>query len=152
MEKGLHTFAPLPQLAALIHGYEPVQQQVVFVRTWRTSRRGWPRNFRRGRLGAGVITVFVHTDGFADGPQYYKAGTHTLVYPTDSTQELLRCALSTMERIFREGFNFRYARPLFTTLESRRYCPFRLRLFRLNALAIANGASFISVARRTSLE
>ena len=36
---------------------------------------------RRGRLAAGVITVFVLTDRFAEGPQYYNAGTHTLAYP-----------------------------------------------------------------------
>lgn len=32
---------------------------------------------RRGRL-AGVVTVFVHTDRFAEGAQYYNAGTHRL--------------------------------------------------------------------------
>ncbi len=62
---------------------------------------------RRGRLAAGVVTVFVHTDRFAEGPQYYNAGTHTLAYPTDSTQEIVRCALDALERIFREGFNYR---------------------------------------------
>ncbi len=62
---------------------------------------------RRGRLAASVITVFVHTDRFREGPQYYNAGTHTLAYPSDSTQELLRCALDALERIFREGFEYR---------------------------------------------
>lgn len=62
---------------------------------------------RRGRLAAGVVTVFVHTDRFASGPQYYNAGTHTLAYPTDSTQEILRCALDATDRIYREGFNYR---------------------------------------------
>lgn len=64
---------------------------------------------RRARLATGVVTVFVHTDRFADGPQYHNAGTHTLSYPTDSTQEILRCALDALERIFREGFNYRKA-------------------------------------------
>ena len=64
---------------------------------------------RRGKLAAGVITVFVHTDRFAGGPQYYNAGTHTLAYPTDSTQELLRCALDALERIYKEGFDYRKA-------------------------------------------
>ena len=64
---------------------------------------------RRGRLAAGVITVFVHTDRFAEGPQYYNAGTHTLAYPTDSTQELLRCALDALERVYMEGFDYRKA-------------------------------------------
>jgi DNA polymerase V len=64
---------------------------------------------RRGKLAAGVITVFVHTDRFAERPQYYNAGTHTLAYPTDSTQELLRCALDALERIYRGGFDYRKA-------------------------------------------
>lgn len=62
---------------------------------------------RHARLAASVITVFVHTDRFKEGPQYYNAGTHTLAYPTDSTLELLHCALNALERIFREGFNYR---------------------------------------------
>jgi len=71
---------------------------------------------RRGRLAAGVITVFVHTDRFAEGPQYYNAGTHTLAYPTDSTHELLRCALDALERIFREGYNYRKAGVMLNSL------------------------------------
>jgi len=71
---------------------------------------------RRGRLAAGVITVFVHTDRFAEGPQYYNAGTHTLAYSTNSTQELLRCALDALERIFREGYNYRKAGVLLNSL------------------------------------
>lgn len=71
---------------------------------------------RRGRLAAGVVTVFVHTDRHADGPQYFNAGTHTLAYPTDSTQEIMRCALDALERIFREGFNYRKAGVMLNSL------------------------------------
>lgn len=62
---------------------------------------------RRARLAASVLTVFVHTDRFKEGPQYYNAGTHTLAYPTDSMLELLHCAMNALERIFREGFDYR---------------------------------------------
>jgi DNA polymerase V len=71
---------------------------------------------RRGRLAAGVVTIFVHTDRHADGPQYFNAGTHTLAYPTDSTQEIMRCALDALERIFREGFNYRKAGVMLNSL------------------------------------
>jgi DNA polymerase V len=71
---------------------------------------------RRGKLAAGVVTVFVHTDRHADGPQYFNAGTHTLAYPTDSTQEIMRCALDALERIFREGFNYRKAGVMLNSL------------------------------------
>jgi DNA polymerase V len=59
---------------------------------------------RRGGLAASIVTTFVQTDRFSEAPQYYNAGTHTLAYPTDSTQELLSCALDALERIFKEGF------------------------------------------------
>jgi len=62
---------------------------------------------RRRHLAAGVITVFVHTDRHANGPQYFNAGTHTLAYPTNSTQEIMRCALDALERIYKEGFEYR---------------------------------------------
>jgi len=64
---------------------------------------------RRGRLAASVVTVFVHTDRHAPGSQYFNAGTHTLAYPTDSTQEIMRCALDALERIYKEGFAYRKA-------------------------------------------
>jgi DNA polymerase V len=44
---------------------------------------------RRGNLAASVVTTFIQTNRFSEGPQYYNAGTHTPAYPTDSTQELL---------------------------------------------------------------
>ncbi|HYP12652.1 MAG TPA: hypothetical protein VEQ63_01905, partial [Bryobacteraceae bacterium] len=67
-------------------------------------------------LAAGVVTVFVHTDRFADGPQYFNAGTHTLAYSTDWTQEIMRCTLDALERIFREGFNYRKADVMLNSL------------------------------------
>jgi DNA polymerase V len=64
---------------------------------------------RRGKLAASVITTFIQTDRFSEAPQYYNAGTHTLAYPTDSTQELLASAMDALERIFKEGFKYRKA-------------------------------------------
>jgi DNA polymerase V len=73
-----------------------------------------------GKLAAGVVTVFVHTDRHASGPQYYNAGTHTLAYPTDSTQDIMHCALDALERIFREGFNYRKAGVMLNSLSPTR--------------------------------
>ncbi|HZH32964.1 MAG TPA: Y-family DNA polymerase [Pyrinomonadaceae bacterium] len=71
---------------------------------------------RRARLAAGVVTVFVHTDRFSQGAQYFNAGTHTLAYPTDSTHEIMRCALDALERIFRAGFDYRKAGVMLNSL------------------------------------
>ena len=50
---------------------------------------------RRDTLAASVVTVFIQTNRFrADEPQYENSATHELLYPTDSTEELLHCALS----------------------------------------------------------
>ncbi len=54
-----------------------------------------------------------HTDHLTDGPQYYNAGTHALAYPTDSTHELLRCALGC---VFKQGFEYRKAGVMLNSL------------------------------------
>ena len=64
---------------------------------------------RKAEMAASVVTVFVQTDRFSQGPQYFNAGTHELAYPTDATQELQRYALDALERIFREGYSYRKA-------------------------------------------
>ncbi len=65
---------------------------------------------RRERLAASVVTVFIQTNRFrADEPQYANVATHEMLYPTDSTEELLRCALGATENLFREGFRFKKA-------------------------------------------
>lgn len=64
---------------------------------------------RRARMAASVVTVFVQTDRYAPGPQYFNAGTHELAYPTDATQELQRYALDALARIFRDGYSYRKA-------------------------------------------
>jgi len=65
---------------------------------------------RRERLAASVVTVFIHTNRFrSDEPQYANAATHELLYPTDSAEELLRCALDAVENMYREGFRYKKA-------------------------------------------
>jgi len=63
---------------------------------------------RREKLAASVVTVFIQTNRFRkDEPQYENAATHELLYATDSTEELLRCALGAVESLFREGFRYK---------------------------------------------
>lgn len=68
---------------------------------------------RRDKLAASAITVSIHTDRFAAGPQGNPSATRTLAYPTDSTNELLSYALDTMERLFQEGHRYHKARVTF---------------------------------------
>jgi DNA polymerase V len=68
---------------------------------------------RRDRLAASALTVSIHTDRFALGPQDNPSATRALTYPTDSTNELLAYALDTLEGLFREGCRYRKARVTF---------------------------------------
>ena len=71
---------------------------------------------RRAGLAAGVVTVFVQTGQFAPGPHYSNSATLELVYPSDSTQELLRHALEALARILRGGYEYRKAGVLLSGL------------------------------------
>jgi DNA polymerase V len=64
---------------------------------------------RRGRLAAGVVTVFINTNRFSNEPQYGNSATYELAYSTDSTKELLDWALKGLEQIYRPGYRFKKA-------------------------------------------
>jgi DNA polymerase V len=64
---------------------------------------------RRAGLASAVVTVFVQTSQHSSGPQYANAATIEMIYPTDSTQELLQTALEALERVFRKGYDYRRA-------------------------------------------
>lgn len=71
---------------------------------------------RGERLAATVLTVFLTTNTFKDEPQYSNAVTMTLPGATDGTPDLLRCALSGVARIFREGYRYKKAGVMLTAL------------------------------------
>lgn len=64
---------------------------------------------RRAGLAANIVTVFIQTGRFSSGPQYANSAMVEMIYPTDSTQELLQTAWEALERIFRKGFDYRRA-------------------------------------------
>jgi DNA polymerase V len=72
-----------------------------------TTRAG--EKLRRASLAASVITVFVQTSQHAPGLQYANSATLEMIYPTDSTQELLRSAMEALGQIFRKGYDYRRA-------------------------------------------
>jgi impB/mucB/samB family C-terminal domain len=63
-----------------------------------TAQRAAER-LRRGRLAAGVGTVFINTNRFSTEPQYGNSATYELAYSTDSTKELLDWALKGLEHL-----------------------------------------------------
>ena len=83
---------------------------------------------RRDRLAASVVTVFIETNRFrTDEAQSADSATHELLYPTDSTDELLRCALGATDRLFRDGFRYKKAGVMLNTLVPA--SPLTMRMF-----------------------
>jgi DNA polymerase V len=62
---------------------------------------------RDAKLAASAMFVFVETSARSPGPQHVGATTVKMIYPSDSTQELLRHALEALERVFKPGYDYR---------------------------------------------
>src|SRR5215471_1079784 len=71
---------------------------------------------RRHHVAAGVLTVFLMTNRFADEPQYSNSVTMPLSVATQDTSELIQYALRGVEQIFREGYRYQKAGVLLTAL------------------------------------
>jgi len=64
---------------------------------------------RRGGLAMTSLTVFLTTNPFKAGPHYSNALTKKLSVATDSTPELIRLALHCLQRLYREGYEYKKA-------------------------------------------
>ena len=71
---------------------------------------------RRERLAAIVLTVCLTTNEFKEGPQYSNALTLKLPVVTDSTADLIRCALRGIRSIYRDGYCYKKAGVMLTGL------------------------------------
>ncbi len=71
---------------------------------------------RRERLAATVLTVCLTTNEFKEGPQYSNALTLKLPVVTDSTADLIRCALRGIRSIYRDGYCYKKAGVMLTGL------------------------------------
>jgi DNA polymerase V len=71
---------------------------------------------RRVQRAAGVLTVFLTTNRFADEPQYSNSVTIPLPVTTQDTAELIRYALRGLEQLLREGYRYKKAGVILTEL------------------------------------
>lgn len=71
---------------------------------------------RRERLAAIVLTVCLTTNEFKEGPQYSNALTMKLPVATDSTADLIRFALQGIRTIYRDGYHYKKAGVMLTSL------------------------------------
>ena len=67
-------------------------------------------------LTATVLTVFIMTNVFTDGPQYRNSMTCSLPVGTDATSELIRAALRGLRSIDRDGYQYKKAGVMCTAL------------------------------------
>jgi len=71
---------------------------------------------RREQLAATVLTVCLTTNEFREGPQYSNSLTLNLPVVTDSTSELIGCALQGIRAIYRDGYLYKKAGVMVTGL------------------------------------
>lgn len=71
---------------------------------------------RREQLAATVLTVCLTTNEFREGPQYSNSLTLNLPVVTDSTSELIGCALQGIRAIYRDGYLYKKAGVMLTGL------------------------------------
>jgi DNA polymerase V len=86
-------------------------EEAVSVYTSRVAEK-----LRRERLAARVLTVSLTTNEFKEGPQYSNALTLKLPIVTDSTSELIGCALQGIRAIYRDGYLYKKAGVMLTGL------------------------------------
>jgi len=86
-------------------------QEAVSVYTSRVAEK-----LRCERLAATVLTVCLTTNEFREGPQYSNALTLRLPVVTDSTSELIGCALQGIRAIYRDGYLYKKAGVMLTGL------------------------------------
>jgi DNA polymerase V len=79
-------------------------RETMAVYTTRVAER-----LREAGLAANAMFVFVETSSHASGQQHVGTTTVKMIYPTNSTQELLQHALDALGRIFRRGYDYRRA-------------------------------------------
>jgi DNA polymerase V len=79
-------------------------REAMAVYTTRVAER-----LREAGLAANAMFVFVETSSHASGQQHVGATTVKMIYPTNSTQELLEQALHALGRIFKPGYDYRRA-------------------------------------------
>lgn len=65
---------------------------------------------RGERMAASVVTIFIQTSRFNSPEESYaNSVTHELLYPTDSTEELLAVALRATKNLYRAGYRYKKA-------------------------------------------
>lgn len=84
--------------------YSQVKEAVLYFLTRAAEK------MRKHNLAAHAVTVLVATDRFRPVPaEYANSSTYSSTCPTDANQELQEWTIKTLERVFRDGYDYRKA-------------------------------------------
>ena len=99
-----HTITCSRSFGQTVSEYKDIKEAVLYFLT-----RGCER-MRMHNMAANAITVFIGTDRFRPIPDSYEnTATFSSTYPTDSNQEIQEWAIRILERIYKEGYQYRKA-------------------------------------------
>lgn len=99
-----HSIACTRSFGQTITEYSEIKEAVLYFLTRAAEK------LRKHELAANAITVLVSTDRFRPVPaEYSTSATYSSTYPTDNNQEMQEWAIKTLEKIFKEGYEYRKA-------------------------------------------
>lgn len=99
-----HTITCSRSFGEVVTNYEGIREAVLYYLTRACEK------MRNHNLAANAVTVFIETDRFRPVPApYSNTATYSSTYPTDSNQEVQEWAIRTLERIYKEGYDYRKA-------------------------------------------
>ena len=99
-----HSIACTRSFGQTISEYGQIKEAVLYFLTRAAEK------MRNHNLAANAVTVLVSTDRFRPVPsEYANSATYSSTYPTDSNQEMQEWAVKTLERIFKDGYEYRKA-------------------------------------------
>lgn len=99
-----HSIACTRSFGQSITEYSEIKEAVLYFLTRAAEK------LRKHELAANAITVLVSTDRFRPVPaEYATSATYSSTYPTDNNQEMQEWAIKTLEKIFKEGYEYRKA-------------------------------------------
>ncbi len=87
-----------------ISEYKQIREAILYYLTRATEK------MRKHNLAAHAVTILIGTDRFRPVPfEYNNSATYSSAYPTNINQELQEWTIKTLEKIFREGIDYRKA-------------------------------------------
>lgn len=99
-----HSIACTRSFGQTVCEYNQVKEAVLYFLTRAAEK------MRKHNLAAPAVTVLVSTDRFHPVPaEYINQATYSSTYPTDSNQEMQEWAVKTLEKIFKDGYDYRKA-------------------------------------------